>query len=196
MRRLWSKKELIILRDKYPYLGARGLSKLVHHSPNTIKGKAYKLGIKWTNRYLQGYRPFRLPKTELAYIAGIIDGEGYIGICKRKERGRVPTYSPRIGITNTNEQLIQYLINTFSKHHVVCRYQQRLRNPKHHIAYNIEIRNLRDCLALARAIQPYLIVKQDKAKQLISWCGLRISAFTGSSYRVEELSLLKEVVNR
>lgn len=48
-------------------------------------------------------------ETELAYIAGIVDGEGYIGFNKRKNG----TLSLRITVTNTNLEILEWLESRF-----------------------------------------------------------------------------------
>ena len=52
-----------------------------------------------------------MKRTELAYIAGIVDGEGYIGISAdhRKRNPVRPCWRLRVSVTNNNEWLMQYL---------------------------------------------------------------------------------------
>ena len=50
-----------------------------------------------------------MKRTDLAYAAGIIDGEGYIGITVHRTQGRKPYYQMRVRVKNTNEWLIQWL---------------------------------------------------------------------------------------
>ena len=52
-----------------------------------------------------------MKRTELAYIAGIVDGEGYIGINAdhRKRNPDRPCWRLKVAVTNTNEWLVQYL---------------------------------------------------------------------------------------
>ncbi len=45
-------------------------------------------------------------KTDLAYAAGIIDGEGNIGIYANTSRNGYPVYRMRVRVTNTDEGLI------------------------------------------------------------------------------------------
>ena len=54
-------------------------------------------------------------KTDLAYIAGIVDGEGYIGISAdhRKRNPNRPCWRLRVTVTNTNEWLMQFLKFSF-----------------------------------------------------------------------------------
>ena len=52
-----------------------------------------------------------MKRTDLAYVAGIVDGEGWIGISAdhRKRNPDRPCWRLRVSITNTNEWLMQYL---------------------------------------------------------------------------------------
>jgi hypothetical protein len=52
-----------------------------------------------------------MEQIDLAYIAGIVDGEGYIGITsdgKKGKRGQI-NYRLRVTVTNTSEWLCRYL---------------------------------------------------------------------------------------
>ena len=51
-------------------------------------------------------------ETQLAYLAGIIDGEGSIYIQGRK-RFKAISYFPRFQIVNTNKDLMQWIHKTF-----------------------------------------------------------------------------------
>lgn len=52
---------------------------------------------------------------KLAYLAGIIDGEGYIGIHKihPTNKAHSPSYSLRLDIANTDEKLVLWLKDNF-----------------------------------------------------------------------------------
>lgn len=55
-------------------------------------------------------------KTDLAYVAGIVDGEGYIGISadhRNRYNSNRPCWRLRVSVTNTNEWLMQYLKFSF-----------------------------------------------------------------------------------
>ena len=56
-----------------------------------------------------------MKQTDLAYVAGIVDGEGYIGISAdhRKRNPSRPCWRLRVSVTNTNEWLMQYLMFSF-----------------------------------------------------------------------------------
>lgn len=53
----------------------------------------------------------------LAYTAGLFDGEGSIVIgCGKRADRRVPQYWLQVGITNTNREIIDWLLATFGGH--------------------------------------------------------------------------------
>jgi hypothetical protein len=56
------------------------------------------------------------PITDIAYMAGIIDGEGsiYIGNFSSNQRTGTPYYQTNIEVTNTSEDLIKWLQNTWN----------------------------------------------------------------------------------
>lgn len=55
-----------------------------------------------------------IPETELSYMAGIIDGEGCIGIYYSK-RGK---YEARLQVSNTSKCLVDWIIQRFAKPYI------------------------------------------------------------------------------
>lgn len=56
------------------------------------------------------------PEIVLAYTAGIIDGEGYIGIMHHKRKTRSSSYERVLKVGNTNEHLIDWLVHMYGGH--------------------------------------------------------------------------------
>jgi len=117
---------------------------------------------------------------ELAYLAGIIDGEGCVSIAKNTRRGR-NYYSLRINVSNNSIDLMQWLEDTFGD---VVR-------TSYHRWY--DRRDLYDWTAsgnqaqvLLELVLPFLIIKKDQAKLALT---LTIAPYGGSSrwsYTAEE----------
>src|SRR5260370_15838134 len=63
-------------------------------------------GVSFTRR-----SPIRCPMTEaeLAYIAGIIDGEGHITFIRSVRHVKYVLWTPRVGISNQSEELLWWL---------------------------------------------------------------------------------------
>ena len=57
--------------------------------------------------------PYQVKSEDLAYIAGIIDGEGYIGITKRIRRGKYREYTVRISIGQTDGATLDWIKDNF-----------------------------------------------------------------------------------
>ena len=100
-------------------------------------------------------------KERIAYIAGIIDGEGCITITRRKIR-RLKTdnwyYEPQVIISNTNKELLRFCAECYGG------WITKLRKCKsnHSIAYQWKVTG-NEMRSLLDAVNPYLIVKRKQA---------------------------------
>ena len=161
----WTKEELDILRKLWASLPASELSfKHIMRSPMGIKLKAGQLNLK-TDRRLRLRRswavlnenPYKsLNVKDLAYIAGIIDGEGFITLDKGHDCWR-------LGIVNTYKPLIDWLCSKIVYSRVNNR--QHIEGNKQawlcYLAGNIRV------MAILEVLMPYLMVKKEKALAVI-----------------------------
>jgi hypothetical protein len=99
---------------------------------------------------------------ELAYVAGLIDGEGYIGIMKHAAR---PSYSVRvdIGMTDKAEQVLKAVHRQFGGllHH------HESKNSKWRAEMNWQL-NGADAAEFLRRVLPFLILKAEQAEVAIA----------------------------
>lgn len=97
-----------------------------------------------------------LSATELAYVAGIIDGEGCIQIRPHKPRGasRTRVYQVLVSITNGNEKLIKWLHKSLGGN----LYEHRKSYGTVHRMWQINL-STSHAVNMLRAIRPYLIAK-------------------------------------
>jgi len=107
---------------------------------------------------------------DTARLAAFIDGEGYIGLIRRRI---APSYSyryiPRIQITNSNYRLIDWLIFMFDFHQT----EYTDPRPNNKIQYKAYIANGK-AIEIAREVKPFLIFKDFQAEKLIYyWENLR-----------------------
>lgn len=93
----------------------------------------------------------------LGYLAGLVDGEGSIVFDKRRRR------SIKVQIVNTDASLIKALSRLGGS---VFWHQRR--NRQHRPLGEWRVGRAVDCLALLTAIEPYLIIKRDRAREAIS----------------------------
>jgi hypothetical protein len=101
-----------------------------------------------------------LTDTELAYLAGIIDGEGYVQIA----RYSTGTYGPRLTVGNTSRALIDYL-------HVKYGGKVYTVNPKHQRgnakpAWTWFLGGTAMVKLLAE-VEPFLLVKRAQARAVL-----------------------------
>lgn len=97
--------------------------------------------------------------SKYAYIAGIIDGEGYIGVTKWNTKNRKPFYKTRIIISNCNLDLLKH-IQTI----IPSRIEAKQRNKEHYNwtqGYNLVCRDMEKWLP---KVIPYLFGKKKKAE--------------------------------
>lgn len=103
-------------------------------------------------------------ETELAWMAGFVDGEGYIGIYKHKEPRMAEgfLFKTQFCVVNTNIDALK----SFKEHFGGGIYPQAKRNPNHKQGYQWKVTNVRALLALERLL-PYLRIKARQAQLVI-----------------------------
>jgi hypothetical protein len=110
----------------------------------------------------------KLKKEDLAYAAGLFDGEGHVIIYKDTNRkiGKSPVYILIVGVTNTIKEIIDFFYDNWG----ACR-QIRVRtmiNPKWKTAYEWTIQ-ARMAMGFLKDIYPYLIGKKKKVRLAIEF---------------------------
>jgi len=110
-----------------------------------------------------------ITEIEKAYMAGIIDGEGHIGITKyktkprngRKERMQ---YDFNVSIVNTNLNLITYLLEKLRNNNIKFCVMQRKEKLilNHKLIYVIQISDFQ-AENFLKIIYPYLVAKKEQA---------------------------------
>lgn len=123
---------------------------------------------------------------ETAYIAGIIDGEGCIGIYCKKH-----SFFVQITIANTNKELIIWLENKLHTNAYKMLNDKRLKNKQ---SFSVTVDRMRAFEILQR-IKPYVIVKQKQVKLAIEfkeWQNTHTSHF----YTDEDKQIFQSFVNQ
>lgn len=118
-----------------------------------------------------------LLEAEIAYIAGIFDGEGSIGYYRTK-RGR---YKLNISITNTNFLLLSWLQNKvpFGRVRVQKRgYWSRI--------WELEICKRKDVIQFLSTICPFLVVKKEQVNLLLSHLNTEQEVFAYSCKKLPD----------
>jgi len=131
----------------------------------------------------------RVDKSELAYTAGIIDGEGCINLSRSKSKKCKNGYTVQllVAVGNTNEWLIQWLHFRYGGH---MQYHKEMKlRWKDKWIWQIKCRQASSFLEL---ILPYLKIKRPQAElgiafqQAKKWC----SSKTSGAKAIEEAQLI------
>ena len=103
-------------------------------------------------------------ETDLAYTAGIIDGEGYIGIKRHKKPEYNWNYNVRLQVTNTDKTLMDWLLIKWGGH-----IYSRLGRTERHAPQYIWTLNCQDSVDMLQQLLPYLVIKQKQAQLAIGF---------------------------
>lgn len=102
-----------------------------------------------------------MKERDLAYLAGIIDSDGCIGMFKSRagiQRIKNPRYVLTVTVVNTSQELMNWLVEKIGG-----TYTARKRSKKEHkLTFSWRYDNAKAALLL-KDIRPYLIVKRQQA---------------------------------
>ena len=127
-----------------------------------------------------------MKKTDLAYVAGIIDGEGSISIlrCDNESNKQYKSFKLRVIVTNTNEWLIQWLVFAFGGS-IGCRPGKASHQP--YFSWTLYGSQGAKFLQL---ILPYLKLKRPQAEIAITF--QQNKSLRGRRRRTEEQKAIEE----
>lgn len=106
---------------------------------------------------------------ELAYTAGFVDGEGYIGILKHTHKAskRGYAYEPIVKVVNTDRRPIDFLHENFGGYLGTRRF---LSTQNSRDAYSWDLKNVKPVLAFLQLVRPFLRCKAEQADVVIVLC--------------------------
>lgn len=138
---------------------------------------------------------------DLAWLAGIFDGEGNIGFEVRSKEGSC--INVRATVTNTDELLINKVLSIYGGLGINSYCQKRKRHSNDgHIrkpCYDLQVHRLREVKILLEAILPFLTTKKERALLAVEYCDIRINkrdkvtANRFAKYGDEERSIVAKV---
>ena len=110
-------------------------------------------------------------QTDLAYLAGIIDGEGWIGLQKRLQK-RWITYKPALRVTNTDANIINRVYEIWesigvSGHIYENEVSPSVPNGKQ--IMNLQLNKRIDIQKVLEQVIPYLVGKKARAIMLVRY---------------------------
>ena len=141
---------------------------------------------------------------ELAWLAGIIDGEGTINIIskpgsrKRKDGTRKRNYWTFLQIVNTNEILVLKVIEIMKKLNANPYVWEKQATDKWKKAYQLSLQRMSKVKRVLEKIFPYLIAKRRQAEITLNFINSRLSKFQKgrgkcNPYTEEEMEWINEI---
>lgn len=122
----------------------------------------------------------RLSRSEIAaaaYVAAILDGEGYIGAIRRQPRAsnrmKSPKYELRVAVTMADRKTILFVANFCGLGHKA--YVRPRRQPHHSDMWVLDLENHR-AIDLLRRVLPFMIAKKSQAELAIELWNLRLTS--------------------
>ncbi|KKK99146.1 hypothetical protein LCGC14_2635670 [marine sediment metagenome] len=101
-------------------------------------------------------------RTTRAWAAGIVDGEGWIGLEKKKGRKRK---LPVLEVANTNKDILDELHKNFGGNIYLCKRPSR---PNANTCWLWRLRG-KKCVLFLKEIKYWLIGKKNKANEIIKY---------------------------
>lgn len=129
------------------------------------------------------------------YIAGLIDGEGYISLLpSRNSLLKVKSFEPVVKLGMTGEiskNIMHYLKEKYGGH---MNFRERSKkNPKWKNANYWILKSRKKVLVFLKDIEPYLLIKKEQAILLIEFCELPSSHTRYNAYKPETVER-KEII--
>lgn len=113
-------------------------------------------------------------KSKLAYLAGLIDGEGYFCISKTTAHAytgvEYPAFDLQIGVANTSVKLMKWLVSNFGQSYRALSHRTNTFAKRVCYQWKIERRENQELFILA--ILPYLVIKKEQAKLALKYIRL------------------------
>lgn len=201
----WTPSEEKILAELYPRHPREGICKKIpNHTWAAIQVRAEKrLNLRRVAYYRYIHKvaiPLSCSEAELAYIAGLFDGEGSCsfsgGLTRTFRLKKTPI--PAISISNTHLGALEFVKNRTGTGHLNPNKHQL---PNRKQVYAWYLHSYEPVYYFLKAIMPYLIIKRDKAELMVRFCELRLTQLKNSftcptPYTDEQIALLSQMVSK
>lgn len=155
----WTKEEVEFLRDNYRAMSHESLTAHFGRTKDAIKHKANRLGLE-RRHYYSKYEILDMDETTSAYVAGLFDGDGSIGVYKIKNKERCCVAS-MIGTASQD----------FAEHieKITGLKSYRVKRKKDKFYYQVTASSKLRVAEFLRKVLPYLVLKRRQAELFLNW---------------------------
>jgi hypothetical protein len=155
----WTPQKDEFLRKNYADMSRKELARKLGCSTIAVKSRLKVLEIK--KQWSKIFKPdlSALLETDKAYLAGLVDGEGYIGIHKQRvQKGKYLSYRPSFGISMNRKEVdtLREVADTLEK----AKFKLHIRTRRNASATDLSTHSMPTLLALAEMLIPYSKTKK------------------------------------
>ena len=133
---------------------------------------------------------------EIAWLVGIIEGEGCIGVCNNVS-GKYRVHSPRISITNSDIELINACVVILKSLGLAYHVGRKTRQKEFRNCWNITIMGHKRVKRFLEATLPFMLgEKRRQAEIILEFTNSRLNTCKGTNqkaYTQAELQMLEEL---
>lgn len=130
-------------------------------------------------------------EADKAWLACAIDGEGSVVIRKGYVKGKGPIYFPIVSVNNTDARFIEKSRSLFVDLCGGCSSRNVVHANGWKPVYRVEVSSFKRVVPLLETILPYLIIKYDRAKNVLAWHRHRSSGRRGRPYDDGDIAFIK-----
>ena len=115
--------------------------------------------------------------TELAWLAGIWDGEGTFGIYRYKQTSNGKwSYSGRLTLSNTSKEMISEIERIFNLLEVKVSLWQAKKGRKenHKLEVHLTLNRMKEVKLICEKLQPYIVAKKERLLLLLEFVNSRL----------------------
>jgi hypothetical protein len=133
----------------------------------------------------------------VAYLAGIIDGEGSIFIFSRdnNKSGQSTAPAVQMSITNTNIPLLERCKDIMEQEIIMSQLSRKIFDSKNgtkgRTCFKLVVSNYRHLVSILTAVLPYLVAKKAQALLAIEFASM--SSRKGSITRNKQIAMMQEM---
>lgn len=106
-------------------------------------------------------------KIDFGYLAGLIDGDGYIYICPEKSLRKYPRSKVTIVITSSDRKFLEQIRDQLKSGGIYDRGEKDFHKYSSKTTYNYMINKREDVCRILEGVLPYLILKKEIAQQAL-----------------------------
>lgn len=137
----------------------------------------------------------QVKETDIAWLAGFTDGEGYIGISKSLSSGYVK-YSPQIDIANTHLETVEQLKGILDSLGVTYHYRVTKPHPVHKQRHHLRISRMKSVKQFLLSVYPFLRTKKKQAELLAEFVNSRALSYVKITPRDHEIHASLKALNK